>query len=435
MYVIPFDKEGRCEGPRTRDALLEEARTGGYTDIYLFSHGWNNDWKVATDRYRDFTEGYIKMRTTHGLPMSRPYRPLLVGVYWPGVVLTREDEGPPKIAGDDADPKVLDQEVDDYRGAVRDLADRLPPERVERFYDLTQREALTPDEAAELAALLAPLYRTDDDVEWSEEPAVEDVLDAWRSVEEEKREKEENLDDFGTVGGGAAGGPRVAGGLLDFDPRNIVRVATVWKMKDRAGKVGRHGVGPMLNGICERTDARLHLLGHSYGCKVMMSAIRAADALKAKPVDSLLLLQPAVNHLCFAVIVPEMDVPGGYREVLERVRQPVLSTFSARDAALTKFFHVALRRRGDRGELRNAAAGDPPSVFAALGGFGPRAVRYTELPIRDVRQAYDEIRAPDAPRVFALNGTRTIAGHGEISNPSTWWALYEQVSEGQWQGS
>jgi hypothetical protein len=429
MYVIPFDKEGRCEAPRTRDALLEDVRTGGYTDVYLFSHGWNNDWLVATNRYRHFRNGYIQMRVENALPMNRSYRPLLVGVYWPGVVLTTAGERPPQMAGA-GDTAVMDEEVEDYQGAVRGLAARVPGDRVERFYDLAQRESLTEAEAAELAELVAPLYRTDDDVEWSQQPAPADVLEAWRT-QREGAGGEEDLDDFGTVDGGAGGGPQAAGGIFGFDPRVIVRVATVWQMKDRAGVVGRQGVGPMLNGIRQRTDARLHLIGHSYGCKVLMSAMLAADALDAQPADSLLLLQPAVNHLCFADRVPEMDVPGGYHSVLDRVRQPVLTTYSAHDAALTKFFHVALRRSGDRGELRAAADG-PPSVFAALGGYGPRAVRYATVEVRDVKQPYPELRAPGAPRVLAVNGTRTISGHGDISNPSTWWALYEQVSEGQW---
>jgi hypothetical protein len=311
MYVIPFDKEGRCEAPRTRDALLTEAQNGGYTDIYLFSHGWNNDWKVATGRYRHFRDGYIGMRVQHGLPMKRPYKPLLVGVYWPGVVLTKESERPPQMAALDAAGR--DEQVDDYQTALRALAENVPVERVERFYDLTQRESLSEAEARELAELIAPLYATDDDMEWADQPSAVDVLEAWRAVPDTQpaSASDDDLDDFGTVDGGPAGGPQAAGDIFGFDPRGIVRVTTVWKMKDRAGVVGRKGIGPMLNAIRQRSDARLHLLGHSYGCNVMMSAILAADALEPKPADSLLLLQPAVNHLCFAEVVPEMDVPGG----------------------------------------------------------------------------------------------------------------------------
>jgi hypothetical protein len=431
MYIIPFDKEGRCEAPRTLTALLSEAETGGYTDIYLFSHGWNNDWKIATERYRHFRDGYIRMRREHGLPMPRPYKPMLVGIYWPGINLIKESERPPQMAASDSATR--DEDVNDHQGAMHTLAERIPDEGVERFYDLAQRESLLETEAAEFATLVAPLFETDDDVEWRDRPSANDVLEAWRSVDGTSREPED-LDEIVTVNAAAPDTPQAAG-LFEFDPRSILRMTTVWQMKDRAGRVGRRGVGPLLNGIRQRTEARLHLIGHSYGCKVMMSAILAADALDTQPVDSLLLLQAAVNHLCFAVVVPELNVQGGYRKVLDRVRQPILTTYSVHDFPLTKTFHLVLRRSGDRGELRTAAEGEPPSVFAALGGYGPRAVNFTRVDIRDVKQAYDELRVPSGPRVIALNGSRTITGHGDISNLSTWWALYEQVSEGQWQNA
>ena len=56
FYIIPFDKKGRCKGPAARRHLVEAARTGGFTDVFLFSHGWNNDWAVATKRYDDLEE-------------------------------------------------------------------------------------------------------------------------------------------------------------------------------------------------------------------------------------------------------------------------------------------------------------------------------------------------------------------------------------------
>src|SRR5689334_2117888 len=42
FYVIPFEKRGVCVGPQSRDMLTEEARQA--TDIFVFSHGWNNVW-------------------------------------------------------------------------------------------------------------------------------------------------------------------------------------------------------------------------------------------------------------------------------------------------------------------------------------------------------------------------------------------------------
>ena len=57
-YIIPFDEDGVCVGPLTLAHLLENC--SGYSDIFVFSHGWNNDWSTATKRYEDFIEGLLE---------------------------------------------------------------------------------------------------------------------------------------------------------------------------------------------------------------------------------------------------------------------------------------------------------------------------------------------------------------------------------------
>jgi pimeloyl-ACP methyl ester carboxylesterase len=163
-------------------------------------------------------------------------------------------------------------------------------------------------------------------------------------------------------------GEPAAACILDFlDPRNAIRAATVWQMKDRAGTVGALGVGPLLQEILTQSSARIHLMGHSYGGKVVLSAL-CHSQLK-RDVTSVLLLQPAVSYLCFGENIDGKGTDGGYREALTRVERPIFSTFSGRDAPLTKFFHLAVRRDSDLGEQK--IAGVPPSKFAALGGSGP----------------------------------------------------------------
>jgi pimeloyl-ACP methyl ester carboxylesterase len=143
-------------------------------------------------------------------------------------------------------------------------------------------------------------------------------------------------------------------------------------MKDRAGVVGSAGVGPLLRDVLSAAlSGHVHLTGHSYGCRVLLAALREPGL--PRPVDSLLLLQPAVNYQCFAGQVPKIGKPGGFRPALWQVRQPILSTFNARDVALHDFFHIAVRRRSDLGETQIAALGQVPSLYCALGGWAPAA--------------------------------------------------------------
>jgi pimeloyl-ACP methyl ester carboxylesterase len=330
------------------------------------------------------------------------------------------DEEGPQIAARDSE--AVDEAVAEERTAVREIAEVLPDAKVERFYDLAQREELDGAEALELARIVQPLYASRmDEISENGIPTPQDIVGAWRTLSAPP-----DLDDFGTTGG-TPGGPQAAGGegiLGRFDPREIIRTLTVRQMKDRAGTVGARGVGPLIRDLMAADSqspdpSRVHMIGHSYGAKVMLSAIAVGNDPPRK-VHSLLLLQPAVSHLCFANQVPDTNRPGGYRGVLGRVKAPILSTFSANDFPLTRVFHFALRRSEDLGEAQ-IAADEPPSVYAALGGFGPRRAGEKLVDIRDVNDRYD--LAGDTP-VIGLRATRTISGHGAISNESTWWALY-----------
>src|SRR5258705_3303 len=51
--VVPFDKAGNCTGPNTRDEAV--ARAAEAPAVFLFCHGWTNDWQAATHRARKVT--------------------------------------------------------------------------------------------------------------------------------------------------------------------------------------------------------------------------------------------------------------------------------------------------------------------------------------------------------------------------------------------
>lgn len=131
----------------------------------------------------------------------------------------------------------------------------------------------------------------------------------------------------------------------------------------------------------------------------------------------LLLLQPAVNHLCFATAGREVPA-GGYRPVLDRNVRPVFTTYSRHDAPLTRFFHWALRRDSDYREPLPAGWPEPPSKFAALGGFGPRGAdeETRRVPLRAVGETYD---LPEGCRLAAVDGSNGIRSHGGVSVPQT----------------
>jgi hypothetical protein len=272
--------------------------------------------------------------------------------------------------------------------------------------------------------MLAAATRPDDEGARGDAPSADDLLAAAHSIEA----PEPDWDHVGTSDGAAAG-PQAAFGLSDvasaLDPRNLLKPFTVWQMKDRAGVVGHRGVAPLLQALLARSAARIHLLGHSYGCKLVMTALCTPES-QARSVESALLLQPAVSQYAFSAEVPGRHVPGGFARAAARVRRPIVVTYSANDVALTKMFHLAVRRSDDLGELQFAGEGTSPSRFAAMGGYGPQAAGARFVSIQDPGGAYD---LGGGTRILAVNGTRTIGGHGDISSPATWWLSYVLSAE------
>jgi hypothetical protein len=422
-YIMPFDKNGVGQAPLTRKHLVEAVANGGFTDVFLFSHGWNNDWKDASSLYEGFVAGYQKLRQERGLGYPRAFRPLLIGIFWPSTALVLPWEAGPKFAADADDQ---DQQVELERSEVSTVAEALDPATVERFYDLVQQGALPEAESRELAEIVAPIYasRADELAGAEAAPSADEILEVWRAAGKIGASE----DTSGEIGepGAPAGGPAAAGLLDVLDPRNLVRVATVWQMKDRAGVVGARGVSPLLREILQRTggDTRIHLIGHSYGGKVMLSALCSGTGLPRR-VNSVLLLQPAVSCLCFSATGAAHGKPGGYHDAPNRVEQPILTTFSSHDVPLTQVFHLAVRRKADLGET--FIGGAPPSRYAALGGYGPAeadAAQTIEMPVPESPYPL----APGGPRILGLRGDKQIKGHGDISKPATWWALYCQVA-------
>ena len=440
-FMLPFDKRGRCMGPQTRAHLMARAADPSITDVFVFSHGWNNDWNVATRRYRSFIDGYLALRRDRGLPVDRPMRPLLIGVFWPSTALVFGSERGIEIAAGRPTDAANAIDVEEFGAELSALTEEIDVGEVERFYALVEKDVLSRSEGEELAQILAPvLDRKDDETPSRTEDDGDDMsmVDLWESMPpvdgsaavadaDSVASVAQRLDDFGRGGSSES----LAGaGVGKLDPRQIVRLATVQTMKDRAGRVGARGLGSFLVDLLaasDRTKPRVHMVGHSYGAKVCLSAL-CYPADLPRPVDSLLLLQPAVSHRCFA---DDGEGRGGYADApVDRVDLPILSTFSRHDIPLGRFFPYVTRRKADRDEAR-IAGGRKPSPFAALGGVGPHGLgdgaKLIDVRLPSVEpKVYD--LGKDAPAVYGIDATSTIDGHGSIDNDSTHWALDNLVA-------
>jgi hypothetical protein len=225
-------------------------------------------------------------------------------------------------------------------------------------------------------------------------------------------------------------GPEAAGRVFTV-PRDFARMFTVWPMKDRAGLVGQTGVGPLLVALVEAAPrSALRLLGHSFGTKVMLSAL-GVEAFASHQAASVLLLQPAISARSFATDAYNGD-PGGYLATPSRVALPIVLTYSRKDCALHWAYHRAVCRRYDIGERVPSpmpGAGVVP-LFAALGGYGPQG-KGSDATLWNIKRpfdAYPVAASQVGTRLIALDGTGVIHGHGDVKNDATAWAQYYLMS-------
>ncbi len=199
---------------------------------------------------------------------------------------------------------------------------------------------------------------------------------------------------------------------------NLSNLTTFYRMKGRAGLIGREGLAPVLDAFSVRHPGiRIHLAGHSFGARLVTAA---ADAVKT-PVRTMTLLQGAFSHTAFAPTVN--GVPGAFRQVLvkHKVAGPIAATHTRNDQAVGLAYALASRVAGQEA----AFLGDSRDRFGGIGSNGaihtPEAVANSLLP---VGSAY----VLDAGKIHNLRADTFIKAHSDIVNPQVAWLLHEMMA-------
>lgn len=370
---LTFDSEGDAAAG-AREALFGiEA-----TDLLVFAHGWNSERSTAI---RLFDRFYAPFADLVGNGVRLGY----VGVVWPSIRFADEP-----IPDFDARPSASGVLAEPGHGAALGPATRQAlgafwPGRaaeLDRICELLEERPAEEGAFAEFGALVRELAGVDgvgagDDLAAAftprEVPAflTEDVIQVCRSFTEALVEAGATLP--GEFPGGRTGEAfSVGGGMRTLwnGAKEVLRQATYYQMKARAGVVGEHGLGPVLAELARRRPAlRIHLIGHSFGGRVVSFALRALPA-GARNVKSLTLLQGAFSHYAFAESLPhDRDRGGALRGLQGRVDGPVAACHSPYDSALKVFYPLASRMAGDSAGLMGF-----DERWGAIGHDGVQAV-------------------------------------------------------------
>ena len=431
-WELRFDEHGRLTDANAGERLIGDLPAQGLTDLFVFSHGWNNDRAAARDLYARYFAEMRALLDRADLPGTRREASIgAVGVIWPS--MRWADEPVPTAAratggaagvgggrGAATDGEVVKQlkavfpEAQDQRilDELAELLERRPRSdaELERFKRLMRELATGPDvtdspeETGEQIGLMRDAAASDEPLE---------VFERFGAATEPPA---------GEVG--AAGfGDRFA--RLWAGAKEALRAASYWQMKKRAGIVGKEGLGPFLGRVrAAQPDLRLHLVGHSFGARLVSFALAGVPhaASGGSPIKSVTLLQAAFSHFAFADALPHDRARGGaLKGIANRVDGPIVISHSTFDTAVGTLYPLASVVSLDDA----SAAEDLAFRWGAMGHDGAQAVQAEALPLGRVGQSYPFGRG----KIVNLDGNSIIreggppaGAHGDIFHPQLAWA-------------
>jgi hypothetical protein len=218
---------------------------------------------------------------------------------------------------------------------------------------------------------------------------------------------------------GGAVGLRDIGSRVWRGAKEALRQFTYFQMKRRAGIVGERGLGPLCADLHAAAPAvRLHLLGHSFGGRLVSFALKGLPGdLQSSPVKSLVLLQAAFSHFAFASSLPFRRNDGGaLARFGDSVDGPRVVVHSVHDTAVGVLYPAASMASGD-----DAAGLD--SVFYRWGAMGHDGAQEVSA-LTGVLRAGAEPPAPPQRGFFNVDaaavvrtGSPPVGAHSDIFHP------------------
>jgi hypothetical protein len=418
-WEVGFDERGNPDQGEAA-ALLAELPGRDLTDLLVLSHGWNSDRRQARRLYQLYFQQVPGLLERAGSPA----RVGTLGVVWPAKRWADEPEPTGELGGGGAAglgegaapaPPPADPDL------VEDLKDVFPGDDQRRALDeLARLLAERPEDPAALArfqTLMGELTATADD-----DPAGEDHGEMALLEDEPEEVFGRFADAVPQTGEGGAAGLGDAFGRLWKGAKEALRQLTYFEMKKRAGVVGRQGLGPLLGRIHQADpEVRIHLLGHSFGARLVSFAL-AGLPQGDSPVKSLYLLQGAFSHFAFADALPmDRSRGGALKGMAARVDGPLVASFSVHDTAVGKLYPLAsLSSRDDSAGLE-----DRLFRWGGIGHDGAQAVDATVAPLGPVGTGYPFQRG----RFVNLDGNAIVnrggppaGAHSDIFHPELVWA-------------
>ena len=408
----------------------------GTTDLNVVSHGWNNTEEQAAQLYSELFTNFSAVAPDQ----LQKKKLAIVGVIWPSKKFTDvveaavAEQRPGGGAGFGASSAAADETIKAKLDLIAQMFDSNAAEKIQAAKD--QLGKLDSDPAArkkfvdELRSLLDPSAAHEED-----NSKLFFKLDG--AVMLEKLKMPTPLVSKGGGGGAAslgshptsspAGGAAGLGDIFSGFKAGAIRFLnylTYYEMKKRAGTVGQNGVAPMIDRLAANVK-RVHVVGHSFGGRVVTAAAKAS---KTDKLQTMSLLQTAFSHNGFS-----KSMNGFFRSVVDdkRVKGPILVTYTPNDRAVGIAYPTASRLSGTVA----SAFGDKDDKFGGLGRNGAQ-----KMEPREVVQGVDQLLAEGGsyawqPGCFHnLESSKYIVdpkggdAHGFVTGKQVAWAISRAIA-------
>lgn len=311
-------------------ALLEKAKQEQPTNIFFFSHGWKGDVPAAVDQYNRWIGAMATLKADRER-MGPGFKPMWIGLHWPSQPFGEETLAATSFdVGGEETKKLVDEAVAHFgggeavrrpleiifRASVDDAgATEVPPEVNRAYHDLAQAIGFKAGGGASAAP-------DEDGVALDPQGALEAANMTGAS--------------FGL-------GSSIMNGILGG-----VRQLSFWTMKSRARAVGENGMHRFITTLMNTTGAKIHLMGHSFGCIVTSSILGGLNGRTPLPraVNSVALVQGAFSLWSYADAgrVPDSANAGYFHNVIpaQAVSGPFITTQSKFDTAVGVYYPAAV---------------------------------------------------------------------------------------------
>lgn len=440
--LVEFDKNGNGE--------LKQELPANCEDVIVVSHGWNNNQEEAENLYRRLFSNMVQVAIDHAEVMPNDKRTIIdkttiLGVIWPSkkfdeLMTDLPDEAVHKdgaLSGNgDGDAEFSKKKIQEALNKLKTLysADPNAAPIIESLRALAETIETDTNSQAEFVQQLRQLFNSTggmldqepDDASdrflYDDKQAVFDNAMREPAPEQAFMDSKKDLKEVRAA--------NFFGRLVSAPVRAVVsllNMTTYYEMKRRAGIVGREGVARMLDDIGAHNHVkRIHLVGHSFGARVVTAAAMQATTEK---IHSMSLLQAAFSHNAFS----ESEA-GFFRNVIrnKKVKGAVIVTHTANDRAVGLAYPIASRLARDaaRGIL-----GGPDDKYGGLGRNGAQKMNADEVFADTSKLLQDgatyQFRSEKIHNLEGSDYIRANSGgdaHGEVYGKEVAWAILSAMT-------